>query len=107
MLRRSASSSPVPVNNPPDGKDGRNNSYQDDDSCSCTHQDQHQPLSLEKHMQQLLDSKLNMISERCTLIRATHLLTGVSKCVIGNEDLAGGPGLGLTPQGLTTVCTAS
>jgi len=41
-----------------------------------------------------------------TLIRA-HLLTGVSKCVTGDEDLAGGPGLGLTPQGLMTVCTAS
>lgn len=42
-----------------------------------------------------------------TLIRATNLLTGVSKCVTGNEDLAGGPGLVLTPQGLMMVCTES
>lgn len=40
------SGSPVPVHHPPDGKDGGNDGYQDDDACPRAHQDQHQPLAL-------------------------------------------------------------
>ncbi len=46
MKHRCVSSSPVCVNHPPDSKDGGDDGYQDDDSCSRTHQDQHQPLAL-------------------------------------------------------------
>lgn len=49
--------------------------------------------------------KQNEMEKRCCM--TTHPLTGVSKCVMGNRELAGWPGLGLTPQGLTTVCSAS
>lgn len=102
MLHKCVSISPVWVNHPPDSKDGRNDSYQYDHCCHCTHQDQHQPLSLEKYMQRLL---YHMNEWRWT--RITNLLTGVSKCVTGDEDLAGGAGLVFTPQGLMTVWSMS
>lgn len=39
--------SPISINHSPDNNHSGNNSYEDDDDCSCTHQDQHQLFSLE------------------------------------------------------------
>lgn len=39
--------SPVSINHSLDNNHSRNNSYEDDDDCSCTDQDQHQLFSLE------------------------------------------------------------
>ncbi len=56
MQLRRVSSSPVSSNHPPDDKDGGNDSDHNNGCCSCTHQDQHEPLSLQKDMRQLLES---------------------------------------------------
>lgn len=106
-----ATSSPEAVNRPPDSKDGWNDSHQDDDCSSGAHQDQHQLLTLKKgwgeqKKKKMLDPlKQNEMEKRWRM--TTYPLTGVSKCVMGNWEPAGWPGLGLTPQGLTTVCSAS
>lgn len=111
-LRFSAvTSSPVGVDCSPDNKDGCHNSHQDNDCRPNTHQDQHQLLTLgfwglESKTNTPVTRNRNRTTEGsgCT---TTYLLTGVSKCVMGMEDPSGGPGLGLLPQGRTTVCSAS
>lgn len=101
--------SPVSINHSLDNNHSRNNSYEDDDDCSCTHQDQHQLFSLENTWKGWYLSQKRQfykMKQRLKEHSQSNLLTGVSKCVTEDVDFAGGAGLGLIPQALT-VCFMS